>query len=154
MNFLSKIQKSRDEFISIFYLQTLSLFHPSPFSDAKPNFYPLHLIGFHIKQTTPYLRPKPYNSIELLILHEVGLLLISDKQKLNRYENIRQTGVRDSASLVSPANIQNRQHGRSLYARLYRDHRPLGNLQAHFAGTLRGAERGYDARPRNALCPP
>ena len=85
MNFLSKIQKSRDEFISIFYLQTLSLFHPSPFSDGKPNFYPLHLIGFHIKQTTPYLRPKPYNSIELLILHEVGLLLISDKQKLNRY---------------------------------------------------------------------
>ena len=49
----------------------------------------------------PYLRPKPYNSIELLILHEVGLLLISDKQKLNRYENIRQTGVRDSASLLA-----------------------------------------------------
>ena len=43
------------------------------------------VIGFHIKQTTPYLCPKPSNSIRLLILHEVGLLLISDKQKLNRY---------------------------------------------------------------------
>ena len=88
--------------------RTIPIFHPSPFSDGKLNFYPLHIIGFHIKQTTPYLCPKPHNSIELLILHEVGLLLISDKQKLNRYENIRQTGVRDSASLVSPANIQNR----------------------------------------------
>src|SRR5699024_1400365 len=116
-------------------------------------FFTYHLIGFHIKQTTTYLCLKPYNSIRLLILHEVELLLISDKQKLNRYENIRQTGVSDSASLVSPANIQNRQHGRSLYARLYRDHRPLGSLQPHFAGTLRGAERGHEARPRNALCP-
>ena len=76
MNFLSKIQKSRDEFISIFYLQTLSLFHPSPFSDGKPNFYPLHLIGFHIKQTTPYLRPKPYNSIELFALYRIGKLFL------------------------------------------------------------------------------
>ena len=65
--------------------RTIPIFHPSPFSDGKTNFYPLHIIGFHIKQTTPYLCPKPYNSIELLILHEVGLLLISDKQKLNRY---------------------------------------------------------------------
>lgn len=76
MNFLSKIQKSRDEFISIFYLQTLSLFHPSPFSDGKPNFYPLHLIGFHIKQTTPYLCPKPYNSIELSALYRIGKLFL------------------------------------------------------------------------------
>jgi hypothetical protein len=59
--------------------RTIPIFHPSPFSDGKPNFYPLHIIGFHIKQTTPYLCPKPHNSIELLILHEVGLLLITEE---------------------------------------------------------------------------
>ena len=59
--------------------QLIPIFHPSPFSDGKPNFYPLHIIGFHIKQTTPYLCPKPHNSIELLILHEVGLLLITEE---------------------------------------------------------------------------
>ena len=79
MNFLSKIQKSRDEFISIFYLQTLSLFHPSPFSDGKPNFYPLHLIGFHIKQTTPYLHSEHRHNERLLILYRVGLLLITEE---------------------------------------------------------------------------
>ena len=69
--------------------RTIPIFHPSPFSDGKTNFYPLHIIGFHIKQTTPYLCPKSYNSIKLLILHEVGLLLISDKQKLNRYNCVK-----------------------------------------------------------------
>ena len=59
--------------------RTIPIFHPSPFSDGKPNFYPLHIIGIHLKQTTPYLCPKPHNSIELLILHEVGLLLITEE---------------------------------------------------------------------------
>jgi len=40
-------------------MKILSLFHPSPFSDGKSNFYPLHIIGFHIKQTAPYSCPKP-----------------------------------------------------------------------------------------------
>ena len=31
----------------------IPIFHPSPFSDGKLNFQPSHLIGFHIKQTTP-----------------------------------------------------------------------------------------------------
>ena len=43
--------------------RTIPIFHPSPFSDGKPNFYPLHIIGFHIKQTIPYLCPKPSNSL-------------------------------------------------------------------------------------------
>ena len=33
--------------------RTIPIFHPSPFSDGKPNFYPSHLIGFHIIQAAP-----------------------------------------------------------------------------------------------------
>ena len=33
--------------------RTIPIFHPSPFSDGKPNFRPSLLIGIHIKQTTP-----------------------------------------------------------------------------------------------------
>ena len=65
--------------LSTLYLlivQILSFFHPSPFSDGKPNFYPLHIIGFHIKQTAPYLCPKPYNSIELFALYRIGKLFL------------------------------------------------------------------------------
>ena len=65
--------------LSTLYLlivQILSFFHPSLFSDGKPNFYPSHLIGFHIKQTTPYLHPKPYNHIELFALYRIGKLFL------------------------------------------------------------------------------
>ena len=59
-------------------------FTPPPFRMENRIFYlPFNRIPH--KTDHPYLRPKPYNSIELLILHEVRLLLISDKQKLNRY---------------------------------------------------------------------
>ena len=56
--------------------RTIPIFHPSPFSDGKPNFYPSHLIGFHIKQTTPYLCPKPSNGIELSELYRIGKLFL------------------------------------------------------------------------------
>lgn len=65
--------------LSTLYLlivQILSFFHPAPFSDGKPNFYPLHIIGFHIKQTAPYSCPKPYNRIELFALYRIGKLFL------------------------------------------------------------------------------
>ena len=69
--------------------RTIPIFHPSPFSDGKPNFYPLHIIGFHIKvvsyrnSTSNHNAPSqgPYqNKLYLIeILHQTttsGLILI------------------------------------------------------------------------------
>ena len=51
-------------------------FSPLPIFGWKTEFFTYYLIGFHIKQTTPYLCPKPYNSIELFALYRIGKLFL------------------------------------------------------------------------------
>ena len=51
-------------------------FSPLPIFRWKTEFSSILLIGFHIKQTTPYLCPKPYNSIELSELYRIGKLFL------------------------------------------------------------------------------
>ena len=58
--------------------RTIPIFHPSPFSDGKRIFYlPFNRIPH--KTSRPYLRSEHRHNEKLLILHEVGLLLITEE---------------------------------------------------------------------------
>lgn len=74
MNFLSKIQKSRDEFISTFlFADTIPFFTPPPFRMENRIF--IHYINRIPPNTSrPYLRSERRHSERLFTLHEVGLL--------------------------------------------------------------------------------
>ena len=82
-------------------------FSPLPLFRWKIEFSSLPFNRIPHKTDRPYLRPKPYNSIRLLILHEVRLLLISDKQKLNRY--VRNT--RESQTNYGHSHFMGTKHG-------------------------------------------
>jgi len=57
-------------------VKILSLFLPLPIFRWETEFLSIPLIGFHIKQTTTYLCPKPYNSIKLSALYRIGKLFL------------------------------------------------------------------------------
>ena len=69
-NFSAQIYK-----ISIVLANT-RYFSPLPLFGWKTEFFTYYLIGFHIKQTTPYLCPKPSNGIELSELYRIGKLFL------------------------------------------------------------------------------